>query len=85
MKKLVSVLFAVIAALCILSGCSMSRAAYSEQEKQMIVAANQLISSEYSVSALKTDIHEKGEVYAYSVTFHSKTNDILDISVSIGE
>ncbi|WP_297243555.1 hypothetical protein [uncultured Flavonifractor sp.] len=124
MKKLVSVLFALIAALCILSGCAMNRTAYSEQEKQMIAAANQLISSEYdvifdeddfsynvgkqigemefvslaseeeppkdfedivSVSALKTDIHEKGEVYAYSVTFHSKTNDILDISVSIGE
>ena len=49
MKKLVSVLFALIAALCILSGCAMNRTAYSEQEKQMIAAANQLISSEYDV------------------------------------
>lgn len=50
MKKLVSVLFAVIAALCILSGCSMNRTAYSEQEKQMIAAANQLISRECDVT-----------------------------------
>ena len=37
-----------------------------------------------SVSALKTSLHEKGEVYAYSVTFNSQTKDILDISVNIG-
>lgn len=37
-----------------------------------------------SISALKTSLHEKGEVYAYSVTFNSQTNDVVDISVSIG-
>lgn len=101
----------------------MKKETYSDEEKQVIKMANQIISSEYdvtvdeddfsysvgnqikkiefvsldseekqqktfenivSVSALKTSLHEKGEVYAYSVAFNSQTKDILDISVNIG-
>lgn len=101
----------------------MKKDTYSDEEKQIIEMANQIISSEYdvtvdeddfsysvgkqikenecvsldseekqqesfenivSISALKTSLHEKGEVYAYSVTFNSQTNDVVDISVSIG-
>lgn len=124
MKKIFSILFAAVIVLCMLSGCSVKNGAYSDQEKQVIKAANQIICSEYdvtfdeddfsysvgkqiaenqfvsldsqeeqqeafenivSVSALKTSAHEKGEVYAYSVTFNSQTKNVLDISVSIGE
>lgn len=124
MKKIFSILFAAVIVLCMLSGCSVKNEAYSDQEKQVIKAANQIICSEYdvtfdeddfsysvgkqiaenqfvsldsqeeqqeafenivSVSALKTSAHEKGEVYAYSVTFNSQTKNVLDISVSIGE
>lgn len=123
MKKIFSVLLATVVVLCMLSGCSMKKENYSDEEKQIIKVANQIISSEYdvtvdeddfsysvgkqikenefvsldsdekqqetfenivSVSALKTSLHEKGEVYAYSVTFNSQTKDILDISVNIG-
>lgn len=124
MKKIFSILFAAVIVLCMLSGCSVKNEAYSDQEKQVIKAANQIICSEYdvtfdeddfsysvgkqikenefvsldskekqqetfenivSVSALKNSAHEKGEVYAYSVTFNSQTKNVLDISVSIGE
>lgn len=123
MKKIFNVLFAAVVVLCMLSGCSMKKETYSDEEKQIIEVANQIISSEYdvtvdeddfsysvgkqikenefvsldseekqqetfenivSVSALKTSLHEKGEVYAYSVTFSSQTKDVLDISVNIG-
>lgn len=124
MKKIFSILFAAVIVLCMLSGCSVKNEAYSDQEKQVIKAANQIICSEYdvtfdeddfsysvgkqiaenqfvsldsqeeqqeafenivSVSALKTSAHEKGEVYAYSVTFNSQAKNVLDISISIGE
>ncbi len=101
----------------------MKKENYSDEEKQIIEVANQIISSEYdvtvneddfsysvgkqiienefvsldsnekqqetfeniiSVSAFKTSLHEKNEVYAYSVTFNSQTKNILDISVNIG-
>ena len=37
-----------------------------------------------SVTALKTSSFEKGEVYEFTVTFNSKTKDIVNISASIG-
>lgn len=122
MKRILSVLFAAVAVLCMLSGCSMKNETYSDEEKQVIKAANQMISSEYdvtfdeddfsysvgkqikenefvsldseekpqesfvnivSVSALKTSLHEKGEVYAYSVIFNSQTKEIVSISVNV--
>lgn len=122
MKRIFSVLFAAVAVLCMLSGCSMKNETYSDEEKQVIKAANQMISSEYdvtfdeddfsysvgkqikenefvsldsegkpqesfvnivSVSALKTSLHEKGEVYAYSVIFNSQTKEIVSISVNV--
>lgn len=122
MKRIFSVLFAAVVVLCMLSGCSMKNETYSDEEKQVIKAANQIISSEYdvtfdegdfsysvgkqikknefvlldseekqqetfenivSVSALKTSLHEKGEVYAYSMIFNSKTKEIVSISVNI--
>lgn len=123
MRKIFSILFAAVIVLCMLSGCSTKNEVYSDQEKQIIKAANQFICSKYdvtfngddfsysvgkqieenqfvslnsqekqqetfenivSVSALKTSLHEKGEVYAYSVTFNSQTKDIISISVSVG-
>lgn len=122
MRRHFSVLLAVIAIACVLAGCSMKKGPYSTEEKQVIKAANQIISSEYdvtfdegdfsysvgkqikenefvsldseekqqetfenivSVSALKTSLHEKGEVYAYSVIFNSKTKEIVSITVNI--
>lgn len=122
MKRIFSVLFAAVVVLCMLSGCSMKNETYSDEEKQVVKAANQIISSEYdvtfdegdfsysvgkqikenefvsldseekqqetfenivSVSALKTSLHEKGEVYAYSVIFNSQTKEIVSISVNV--
>ena len=122
MKRIFSVLFAAVVVLCMLSVCSMKNETYSDEEKQVIKAANQIISSEYdvtfdegdfsysvgkqikenefvsldseekqqetfenivSVSALKTSLHEKGEVYAYSVIFNSQTKEIVSISVNV--
>lgn len=123
MKRIFSVLFSAVVVLCMISGCSTKNEVYSDQEKQVIKAANQIICSEYdvtfdeddfsysvgkqikenqfvsldseekqqetfenivSVSALKTSLHEKGEVYAYSVIFNWQTKDIVSISVSVG-
>lgn len=123
MKRIFNVLLVAVVVLCMLSGCSTKNEAYSDQEKQVIEAANQMICSEYnvtfdednfsysvgkqikenecvsldskekqqetfenivSVSALKTSLHKKGEVYAYSVIFNSQTKDIVSISVNVG-
>ena len=37
-----------------------------------------------SVSALKTSVHQKGEVYEFTVTFNSQTKEVVNISASIG-
>lgn len=37
-----------------------------------------------SVTALKTSSPKKGEVYQFTVTFNSKTKEVLNISASIG-
>ena len=37
-----------------------------------------------TVSALKTSIHQKGEVYEFTVTFNSQTKEVVNISASIG-
>lgn len=123
MKKILSVLIAVAAVAGVLAGCSTKNNAYSDEEKQIIGKANQMIASEYdvtidendfsysvgkqicenefvpldseqkqetayenivSVSALKTSIHQKGEVYEFTVTFNSQTKEVVNISASIG-
>ena len=124
MKKILSVLIAVAAIASVLAGCSTKNNAYSDEEKQIIGEANQMIASEYdvtideddfsysvgkqisenefvpldseqkqeaayenivSVSALKTDSPEKGKVYEFTVTFNSRTKEIVNISASIGD
>ena len=124
MKKILSVLIAVAAVAGVLAGCSTKNNAYSDEEKQIIGEANQMIASEYdvtideddfsysvgkqisenefvpldsgqkqeaayenivSVSALKTDSPEKGKVYEFTVTFNSRTKEVVNISASIGE
>ena len=124
MKKILSVLIAVAAIASVLAGCSTKNNAYSDEEKQIIGEANQMIASEYdvtideddfsysvgkqisenefvpldseqkqeaayenivSVSALKTDSPETGKVYEFTVTFNSRTKEIVNISASIGD
>ena len=121
MKKILSVLLA--AAVGVLAGCSAKNMAYSDEEKQIIGKANQMIAGEYdvtideddfsysvgkqisenefvpldseqkqeaayenivSVSALKTDSPETGKVYEFTVTFNSRTKEVVNISASIG-
>ena len=120
MKKILIVLIA--AAVGVLAGCSAKNMAYSDEEKQIIGKANQMIAGEYDVtideddfsysvgkqicenefvpldseqkqeveyenivsaSALKTSIHQKGEVYEFTVTFNSQTKEVVNISASI--
>ena len=124
MKKILSVLIAVAAIASVLAGCSTKNNAYSDEEKQIIGEANQMIASEYdvtideddfsysvgkqisenefvpldseqkqeaayenivSVSALKTDSPETGKVYEFTVTFNSRTKEVVNISASIGD
>ena len=124
MKKILSVLIAAAAVAGLLAGCSAKNMAYSDEEKQIIGEANQMIASEYdvtideddfsysvgkqisenefvpldseqkqeaayenivSVSALKTDSPEKGKVYEFTVTFNSRTKEVVNISASIGD
>ena len=123
MKKILSVLIAAAAVAGVLAGCSAKNMAYSNEEKQIIGKANQMIAGEYdvtideddfsysvgkqisenefvpldseqkqeaayenivSVSALKTDSPEKGKVYEFTVTFNSRTKEVVNISASIG-
>ena len=123
MKKILSVLIAAAAIVGVLAGCSAKNMAYSDEEKQIIGEANQMIAGEYdvaidendfsysvgkqiienefvpldseqkqeaayenivSVTALKTDSPEKGKVYEFTVTFNSRTKEVVNISASIG-
>ena len=123
MKKILSVLIAAAAIVGVLAGCSAKNMAYSDEEKQIIGKANQMIAGEYdvtideddfsysvgkqisenefvpldseqkqeaayenivSVTALKTDSPEKGKAYEFTVTFNSRTKEVVNISASIG-
>lgn len=123
MKRILSILISIVMVIGAFSGCGTKDSAYSEEEKQIIKEANQMISNKYavdideddfsysvgkqisesefvpldseqkqeaayenivSVTALKTDSPEKGEVYEFTVTFNSRTKEVLNISASIG-
>lgn len=69
MKKIFSVLFATVVVLCMLSGCSMKKDTYSDEEKQIIEMANQIISSEYDVTVDEDD-------FSYSVVNRSRKMNV---------
>ena len=60
MKKILSILISTVLVIGVFSGCGTKDSAYSEEEKQIIKEANQMISNEYAV-----DIDE--DDFSYSV------------------
>lgn len=60
MKRILSILIFTVLIIGALSGCGTKDSAYSEEEKQIIKEANQMISNEYAV-----DIDE--DDFSYSV------------------
>ena len=60
MKKILSILISTVLVIGVFSGCGTKDSAYSEEEKQIIKEANQMISNEYAV-----DIEE--DDFSYSV------------------
>lgn len=50
MKKILSILIATVLVIGGFSGCGTKNSAYSEEEKQIIKEANQMISNEYEVA-----------------------------------
>lgn len=60
MKRILSILISTVLVIGVFSGCGTKDSAYSEEEKQIIKEANQMISNEYAV-----DIEE--DDFSYSV------------------
>lgn len=60
MKRIWSVLFVAAVVVSVLTGCSTKNNAYSDEEKQIIGEANQMIVSEYDVAIDEDD-------FSYSV------------------
>ena len=60
MKRILSILISTVLVIGAFSGCGTKDSAYSEEEKQIIKEANQMISNEYAV-----DIDE--DDFSYSV------------------
>ena len=60
MKRILSILISTVLVIGAFSGCGTKDSAYSEEEKQIIKEANQMISNEYAV-----DIDE--DEFSYSV------------------
>ena len=72
MKKILSVLIAVAAVAGVLAGCSTKNNAYSDEEKQIIVEANQMIASEYDVTIDEDD-------FSYSVGKQISENEFVPL------
>ena len=72
MKKILSVLIAVAAIASVLAGCSTKNNAYSDEEKQIIGEANQMIASEYDVTIDEDD-------FSYSVGKQISENEFVPL------
>ena len=72
MKKILSVLIAVAAVAGVLAGCSTKNNAYSDEEKQIIGEANQMIASEYDVTIDEDD-------FSYSVGKQISENEFVSL------
>lgn len=72
MKKILSVLLAVAAVAGVLAGCSTKNNAYSDEEKQIIGEANQMIASEYDVTIDEDD-------FSYSVGKQISENEFMPL------
>ena len=72
MKKILSVLIAVAAVAGVLAGCSTKNNAYSDEEKQIIGEANQMIASEYDVTIDEDD-------FSYSVGKQISENEFVPL------
>ena len=55
MKRIVSILISTVLVIGTFSGCGTKDSAYSEEEKQIIKEANQMISNEYAVDIDEDD------------------------------
>lgn len=72
MKKILSVLIAAAAVAGVLAGCSAKNMAYSNEEKQIIGEANQMIASEYDVTIDEDD-------FSYSVGKQISENEFVPL------
>ena len=72
MKKILSVLIAAAAVAGLLAGCSAKNMAYSDEEKQIIGEANQMIASEYDVTIDEDD-------FSYSVGKQISENEFVPL------
>ena len=72
MKKILIVLIAATAIAGVLAGCSTKNMAYSDEEKQIIGEANQMIASEYDVTIDEDD-------FSYSVGKQISENEFVPL------
>lgn len=72
MKRILSILIFTVLIIGALSGCGTKGSAYSEEEKQIIKEANQMISNEYAV-----DIDE--DDFSYSVGKKISENEFVPL------
>lgn len=72
MKKILSVLIAAAAVAGVLAGCSAKNMAYSDEEKQIIGEANQMIAGEYDVTIDEDD-------FSYSVGKQISENEFVPL------
>lgn len=72
MKKILSILIATVLVIGGVSGCGTKDSAYSEEEKQIIKEANQMISNEYEVAIDEDD-------FSYSVGKQISENEFVSL------
>ena len=72
MKKILSILIATVLVIGGFSGCGTKDSAYSEEEKQIIKEANQMISNEYEVAIDEDD-------FSYSVGKQISENEFVSL------
>lgn len=72
MKKIICILIATVMATGVLSGCASKDNVYSDEEKQIIRDANQIISSEYDVTFDEND-------FSYSVGKQISENEFVSL------
>ena len=73
MKRILSILISTVLVIGVFSGCGTKDSAYSEEEKQIIKEANQMISNEYAV-----DIDEDDFSYSFGKQISEKEFVPLD-------
>ena len=73
MKRILSILISTVLVIGAFSGCGTKDSAYSEEEKQIIKEANQMISNEYAV-----DIDEDDFSYSVGKQISEKESVPLD-------